>query len=336
MEAFTDRWQVRPPGSNWGDFGPEDEIGRLNWISPQVVRDAAAEIQEGLTFCLSLPLDLPGGDHGPRKPPKLFATGSDDAANMNRPLGANGCGANEVLCDDGVVMSLQYSTQWDALCHLGYPFDSNGDGQTEFLYYNGWRAKHDVFDHDAGGARRLGIDKLAVKGIQTRAVMLDLHREIGEEMRPARYDDVMRTIDRTKADIRRGDVLCVHTGYGRAVMEMAGQPDWRLLRKHGGQLDGSDDRLLEWISNSGIVAIAADNDAVEKPQWVKPDQPAQTVYPLHELCLFKLGIPLGEYWWLSELADALAERGRTAFHLTAPPLRLPGAVGSPVTPIGTI
>jgi hypothetical protein len=58
--------------------------------------------------------------------------------------------------------------------------------------------------------------------------------------------------------------------------------------------------------------------------------------PLHELCLFKLGIPLGELWWLSELADYMRGARRTRFLLTAPPLRLPGAVGSPVTPVATV
>jgi hypothetical protein len=58
--------------------------------------------------------------------------------------------------------------------------------------------------------------------------------------------------------------------------------------------------------------------------------------PLHEHCLVRLGIHLGEFWWFGGLAPALAARGRTHFLLTAPPLNLPGAVGSPVTPIGTI
>jgi hypothetical protein len=66
------------------------------------------------------------------------------------------------------------------------------------------------------------------------------------------------------------------------------------------------------------------------------DAGGRPLLPLHELCLFKLGIPLGEYWWMTPLAEALAERGRSAFLLTAPPLRLPGAVGSPVSPIATL
>ena len=58
--------------------------------------------------------------------------------------------------------------------------------------------------------------------------------------------------------------------------------------------------------------------------------------PLHELCLFKLGIHLGELWYLHDLAGWLRHAGRSRFLLTAPPLRLPGAVGSPVTPVATV
>ena len=57
---------------------------------------------------------------------------------------------------------------------------------------------------------------------------------------------------------------------------------------------------------------------------------------LHELCLFKLGMPLGELWYLAELAQWLATHDRSRFLLTAPPLRLPGAVGAPVTPVATV
>ena len=58
--------------------------------------------------------------------------------------------------------------------------------------------------------------------------------------------------------------------------------------------------------------------------------------PLHNLCLFKLGIPLGELFLLSDLADWLRAAKRSRFLFTAPPLRLPRAVGSPVTGVGTV
>jgi hypothetical protein len=54
------RWRIRPKHSNWGDFGDDDQIGRLNLITPERRRKAAEEVREGIAFCLSLPLDLPG------------------------------------------------------------------------------------------------------------------------------------------------------------------------------------------------------------------------------------------------------------------------------------
>jgi len=58
--------------------------------------------------------------------------------------------------------------------------------------------------------------------------------------------------------------------------------------------------------------------------------------PLHAHCLFKLGVYLGEIWHLSDLADWLRANNRSRFLLTAPPLRLPGAVGSPANAIATV
>src|SRR5688500_15291463 len=68
------RWQQRPEGSNWRDFGPDDQIGRMNLLTPQTRLRAVREVQHGLAFCLSLPLDYPGGNtlFQHRKEPKFF------------------------------------------------------------------------------------------------------------------------------------------------------------------------------------------------------------------------------------------------------------------------
>jgi hypothetical protein len=47
-------------------------------------------------------------------------------------------------------------------------------------------------------------------------------------------------------------------------------------------------------------------------------------------------VHLGEIWHLTPLAHWLRAAGRSRFLLTAPPLRLPGAIGSPATPIATV
>ena len=58
---MTKRWKQRPPGSTWGDWGDDDELGRINLLTPEKVLQGVREVQAGISFCLSLPLDFPGG-----------------------------------------------------------------------------------------------------------------------------------------------------------------------------------------------------------------------------------------------------------------------------------
>jgi hypothetical protein len=85
-----------------------------------------------------------------------------------------------------------------------------------------------------------------------------------------------------------------------------------------------------------VVALCADNGAVEGFDPSLQAKGSNGLLPLHDRCLFKLGIHLGELWWLGDLARYLGQVKRHAFLLTAPPLRLPGAVGSPATPVATV
>src|SRR5664279_3693134 len=139
------RWKKRPPGSNWGDFGPDDELGTLNFITPDVVMNAVAEVQEGLSFCLSLPLDLPGGNELSRlrHPPVIAPVKVRDVVIFNRPMAEGNKAHTDVVCDDTVHLHTQYSTQWDSLAHVGSVFDVNGDGKREIVYYNGYRGGTD-------------------------------------------------------------------------------------------------------------------------------------------------------------------------------------------------
>ena len=56
------RWKHRPEGSTWGDWGEDDQLGRLNLITPKKVLEGIDEVKAGRSFCLSLPLDFPGGN----------------------------------------------------------------------------------------------------------------------------------------------------------------------------------------------------------------------------------------------------------------------------------
>lgn len=340
------RWKRRPEGSNWGEFGPDDQLGRLNLITPEKVREGLREATEGQVFCLSLPLDVPRTNalNPRRQPPVLRPTLRDDRPNFNC-CPAPGL-VTDIVCDDLVVLHTQYSTQWDALSHMGQIFDANDDGEPEMVYYNGFRAHEDIVGPSSGSdagtigeilfstssARRLGIEMMASHGVQGRAVMLDLRHHFGDEHRYVGYDDLQMVMRADGVEIEAGDMVCLHTGFADRLLNSETEEG---LGRCCAVLDGSDAKLLDWITASGLSIIAADNYAVEglpARNWT----PGHANAPLHEHCLFKLGVHLGELWWLTPLAGWLREHRRSRFLLTAPPLRLPGAVGSPVTPIATV
>jgi kynurenine formamidase len=329
------RWIQRPEGSNWGDFGADDQIGRLNLITPKRRCAAAREVREGIAFALSLPLDHPKGEGiepGLRGAPKLFST----------PIGHNHkvwAGVDDVACDDAVTMTLQFSTQWDGLCHMGAMFDALGTGTPVPCYYNGYRGGEHVTGDPKGAitphAHALGIETMAVSGLQGRGVLLDLYAVCGAPRTAVGYDTFMRALDAQKVSVESGDILCLYTGLGDLIMELGDDLTAEKIRASCAALDGFDERLLKWIADSGVAAIASDNTGIEN--WTgNTEAPGGIALPLHHLCLFKLGIPLGELWYLSDLARWLKAQQRNRFLLTAPPLRLPGAVGSPVTPVATV
>jgi kynurenine formamidase len=347
------RWRRRPHGSNWGDFGPDDQRGRLNLITQEKVQQGLAEAREGIVFCLSLPLDYPGGSAlNPRRhPPVLRPTLRDGRPNFNCTLTGPESDCTDVFNDDLAVLHLQYSTQWDSLAHVGALFDADGDGVAERVYYNGFRAGAEIVGpvdgRDAGavgligvkstsGAHALGIEQMAAHGVQGRAVLIDLHAHFGESRKLVGYDDLMAVLAADGVEIEHGDMVCLHTGFAQLVLEMGKSPDPKVLHGTCSALDGRDARLLSWISSSGLSVIAADNYAVEAVPASPSTDVCCSILPLHEHCLFKSGIHLGELWYLTPLAKWLREQKRSRFLLTAPPLRLPGAVGSPVTPIATV
>ena len=329
------RWLKQPDGANWGAFGEDDQVGRMNLVTPERRRAAIAEAKEGIAFLLGLPLDYPRGQIFPgRFPPQLQPTSAGDRPMYDwRPSG----GATDVVNDDRVVMDLQYSSQWDGLSHYGAAFDADGDGVAEHVFYNGYRSDVDFVQPAEGiapAAKALGIENLSRTCVQGRGVLIDVrtagtapHGHIG-------YDALMAASDAQGADVGEGDFLCLYTGYGDLLLRDGAGVDRTALAACPG-LDGSDRALLDWIDRSGLAAICADNPMVEKIEGIERCA-GRAMLPLHEHCLVKLGIHLGEFWWFGGIAPWLAEHRRAHFLLTAPPLNLPGAVGSPATPVGTV
>lgn len=274
------RWNHRPEGANWGDFGEDDQVGRLNFLTREKVLQGIQEVREGLTFCLSLPLDYPGGNalNPNRHPPILRPTLRHGKVNFNFQYHQIEEGRPDVLSDDLAILHLQYSTQWDALAHAGAMFDVMGDGIPRPVYYNGYAADTDITGpddpedaginlHDRSGstssAHALSIDNMAARSVQGRGVMIDLRAHFGDERRLVSYDDLMRVIEKDRVEIEKGDMVCLHTGLAERILSMNKMPDPEQLAKLCCVLDGTDSQLLNWITDSNLATLSADNYAVE-------------------------------------------------------------------------
>jgi len=350
------RWKQRPDGSNWGDFGDDDELGRINLLTPEKVLQGAREVQTGETFCLSLPLDYPGGTslNQRRYPPILAPTEDMDGTpdvfyNVHQSQMEKWGHPKfvDVWADDKVTLWLQYSTQWDSLAHAGAEFDADGDGVEEAVFYNGYRSGIDLVGPkpDARGdgssphlsfAHHLGLEHMAFHGVQGRGVLIDVRHHLGDDFRGVDKKTLDEIMAADNVVVEPGDMVLIHTGFATRVLEWNREPTEEQLFTTCSYLDARDPAILEWITDSQLAALIADNYAVEGMVAGPKDKSRQTLLPIHHLCLFKLGIPLGELWYLDELASWLREHKRSRFLLTAPPLRLPGAVGCPATPVATV
>ncbi len=307
------RWQNRPPNSNWGEFGPDDQRGRMNWVTREKVLQGVAEVKEGITFVLSLPLDYPGGNAlNPRRhPPRIATTQRNGKQNFAYEVRQDNPMQTDVVCDDLVLLTLQYSTQWDSFAHVGSMFDADGDGKPEPVFYNGFKAGVDVVParenpdaeswarFEGSRAEALGIQNLAEHGAQGRGVMINLHAHYGRERKPIGFEELMQVLEKDKVEVEKGDMVCLYTGFADVILELAKTPDAKLLSNTGTGLDGRDAKLLQWVSDSGLAVLISDNYAVEIiPTSIFNPRP-HAAMPLHEHCLFKNGIHLGEMWYLT-------------------------------------
>ena len=339
---MTKRWKNRPQGSNWGEFGDDDQRGRINLVTAERRLRAIKEVKTGRAFCLSHPLDRPGGNllNAYRKAPVFHPVMRDGFVYFNLAMNQVEPRFTDVGSDEAVMLYTQYSTHWDGFPHKGALFDADGDGVPERVFYNGFQIVDGAGRGTQGeiGAVNLSVAGMAESGVQGRGVLIDLRHHLGDGRTEVRYEQLETVMKADGVEVGKGDIVCIHTGLGQLIRDAAGKLD-SSIKGACAVLDGYDKRLLEWIADSGLAAIACDNLAVERSSTLGPDPRLPhrgPGLPLHEHCLFKIGIHLGELWYFTELAAWLRENRRSRFLLTAPPLRLPGAAGSPVTPVATV
>jgi kynurenine formamidase len=266
------------------------------------VRASAAEVRTGEIFPLNWNVELP--DPSPfRRPP------------IRHQVGAGTLGRDDWLDR----FYLQGSSQWDGLRHIAHPRHG---------FYNGV----DAARIDDPASDTLGIHAVARRGIVGRGVLLDvagLRAAAGDPLPPdASYaiapDLLDHVADAEHVTLEPGDILLVRTGWTgwyagltadarRALAPMLPQPGLEAT-----------ERMAAWLWDRHVAAVAADNLALEP----MPLDFREGAF-LHFWLIPCLGMPIGELWWLDDLAAACARDRRWTFQLVSAPLNVCGGVGSP-------
>jgi kynurenine formamidase len=301
---------------NWGRWGPEDEVGTLNFITPEVVKRAAGLVRKGTVISCALPFDMRGPQTGAfgRVNPihSMVATGTDHVAGQQRLAGFERPPFGWGFADDQITMFLQCGTQWDGLGHIFHHGKMYGGRDASLV--------------SASGAARNGIQHYRDK-IVSRGVLLDIARDKGvsylEPGTPIYAEDLDHCAARQRVRIEPGDIVLVRTGdLGRRVRE----EHWGTFS--AGDAPGVSFLTAPWIYEKSIAGMASDTWGLE----VRPNELPGSFQPLHLVILVNMGLLVGEIFALDELAADCAADGVWEFLFVAPPLPITRAVGSPINP----
>jgi kynurenine formamidase len=306
--------------SNWGRWGPHDQLGTVNLITAEKVREAAELVKVGKTISLTMPYDAHGPRNGylGRTNPHLYQLASEpgylvgEQYSLETPALTElrkSCGQPTLgYYDDILSMPTQSGTQWDALCHFFW----------RGHMYNG----HSADDAGTGGSRSNGVQNYTGK-LVTRGVFVDLaaHNGVGtlEPGYAITADDLDEYLAAKHLKIRSGDALIIRTGFRAARRGSWG--DYA-----GGPSPGLSLHTAPWLRDKDIAAIATDTWGIE----VLPNE-IDCFQPLHVVSLVHTGLAFGEMFDLDALSEGSKADGIYEFMFSASPLPVTGASGGPVS-----
>ncbi|OQU93635.1 hypothetical protein CLAIMM_00117 [Cladophialophora immunda] len=284
-----------PPFSAWRLYGPDDELGCLNLLTPEVVKEASKEIQTGIRIGLDGPLNY-------------LKRAPHNRQNLTHTIIHK---EPRAVHDDVLIFNSQISAQWDGFRHFGY--------QERKVFYNGAKVE------DLSGVKadsKLGIQDY-LHWARSQGKNYDL---LGDHA--LTVDELKAVAEFQKVEFKKGDILIIRTGF-HAGYEALSEEE-KIAWSYGSPMKhvGVETSLgmARWLWDTGFCACAGDSPAFER-------MPKQSSIPgdlfLHELILSGWGMPIGEMWSLDALGEECRKQNRYSFFLTSMPLNVDGLVGSP-------
>ena len=290
---------------NWGRWGPEDERGTLNYITPEHVQRAASLIRTGRTVSLAIPINKVAGPENPQPPTHLMVQTYDSDSPLGEPQFAmdyfgSGCHGD---CH----------THIDALCHIAY----------KGMLYNGKPAKL-VTSH---GPSLMDITVYA-HGIVGRGVLLDIPR-----LRRVKWLEPGEAVGREELEaaekaegvrLGEGDIFLFRTGHHRRRLELG---PWNNGYDGEGKA-GLHPNSMPLLHERKIAAFLPDGDGETVPSNVEG-----VAYPIHALQIAAMGMACADSLQFEELVKVCEEERRWEFMVACAPLRLPQGTGSLFNPL---
>jgi kynurenine formamidase len=287
-------------------WGPDDEIGRLNWITPETNKAILEHLSGGRVFDLNVEyfIGMPSWVAAGDPPYGIWMTHTPQGS-INDNLSGVGASAHEKYsyCGDSIHMYTHCGTHVDTLNHLGH----------HGMFWNGWTADKEL------GSRiwnKGGLDRYPP--IIARGVLLDVAGMHGVDQLEAGYgitpQDLQDTVAKQGVDLRKKDVVLVRTGRMQAWPDFDGY-----LQKPPGINLASAKWLCE---EAGAMCIAGDSIGLEVMPWDEPD----AFLPVHAYMFTTAGAQIIEVVNMEEIA---AEK-QYEFAFLGFPLKLRGATGAPM------
>ena len=292
---------------NWGRWGPGDERGTLNFLTPERVVAATALVTEGTTVSLAHDLAFNASAENPRPAEHRMLTNGEQRHAHDIP--------GYEACRDYVGTDVHGTglTHIDALSHMFVSGEM----------YNGLPASL-VTDE---GAIRNSIMPLA-SGVVGRGVLLDVPASRGVPyLQP---DDAVGVEDLLAAEQAQGvvagegDIVIVSTGRD-ALRATRGRP----LSARSDGMVGLHPECLEWIHERRPAVLGSDGISDRMPMMESEKWP----FPVHQIGITAMGLHLVDSMRLDELAATCGQLGRWSFLVVIATLRIPGGTGCPINPI---
>ncbi len=241
-------------------WGPNDEIGAANLLTPALAAEAAKLVKTGKTYALGFETNSGTAAYAPR-------TWSVVIVQPGQAGGVSLGGTKTTYNDDIYTGWVGTGSQIDGLGHIGI----------DNVYYNCNKNSEFV---QANGLKKLGIEK--VPPFVTRGVVLDMTAYYNTAMVPEGTAFNRKEIDeqaqRQGITIKKGDVVLFHTGW----QALEGKDNKRFLAGEPGL--GKEGAL--YLVSKEVIAIGADTWALEAIPFEKD----VGVFEIHQILLARNGV----------------------------------------------